>query len=49
MVAKDFNNSEPIQQGYRKNKESGRPVFAVVRLTDIVDGKVKVTAEDITV
>ena len=49
IVSKDFTNSEPPQQGYRKNKEKGAPVFTVVRLTDIVDGKVKVTSEDISV
>jgi len=49
LVAKDFNDSHPPQQGYRKNKEKGLPVFAVVRLTKIEDGHVKVTSEDITV
>jgi adenine/guanine phosphoribosyltransferase-like PRPP-binding protein len=47
MVAKDFNNSDPPQQGYRRNKEKGISVFSVVRLTNIEDGHVTVTSEDI--
>ncbi|MBI5126988.1 hypothetical protein HZA76_00850 [Candidatus Roizmanbacteria bacterium] len=49
LVAKDFDGSNPPQQGYRKNKEKGLPVFAVVRLTEIEDGRVKVTSDDITI
>ena len=49
LVAKDFNDLNPPQRGYRNNKEIGVPVFAVVRLTEIVDSHVKVTSEDIIV
>jgi len=49
LVAKDFNDLHPPQQGYRKNKKKGLPVFAVVRLTEIEDDHVKVTSEDIQI
>ncbi len=47
LVAKDFSDTNPPQRGYRQNKQAGIPVFAVVRLTEMSGGKVKVTAEDI--
>src|SRR3989344_3460444 len=43
IVAKDFNDSDPPQKGYRKFKEENLPVFAIVRLTEIENSHVVVT------
>ncbi len=47
LVAKDFFHLSPPQMGYRRLREKGSPVFAVVRFTGIENGRVIATAEDI--
>ena len=50
MVAKDFPFLNPPQVGYRTHRENGVPVFAVVRVTNMIGGQggtVIATAEDI--
>lgn len=50
LAAKDFPFLDPAQIGYRRHKEKGDNVFAVVRLTNIIGGnggKVIATSEDI--
>lgn len=50
MVAKDFPHLNPPQTGYRTHRENGVPAFAVVRVTDMIDGKggnVVTTVQDI--
>jgi len=50
MIAKDFNELVPPQIGFRETKKRNvAPAFAVVRFTDIKDGRVIATAEDIKI
>lgn len=50
VVAKDFPDLNPPQIGYRTNKLAGLPVFATVRITEMIGGnggRIKATSEDI--
>ncbi len=50
MIAKDFNELVPPQIGFRETKQRNvAPAFAVVRFTDIKDGRIIATAEDIKI
>ncbi len=52
MVAKDFQDLRPPQIGYRTNKLAGLPVFAPIRITEMIGGtggRVRATSEDIRV
>lgn len=47
LIAKDFPHLNPPQIGYRQLKTNRISTFSVVRFTDIKNGKVIATSEDI--